>query len=83
VKGPAAPTMHYERTPRFRKVKLSWRCPRCDSRWLTLASKRAGLNHGSLTLGERKIDVGTNELPPRRQPTSRILGGCNLMDSRR
>jgi hypothetical protein len=21
----------YERTPRFRKVKLSWRCPRCDS----------------------------------------------------
>ncbi len=46
-------SMHYERTPRFRKVKLSWRCPRCDSGWLTSASKRAGLNHGSLTLGER------------------------------
>jgi len=48
---------HYERTPRFRRLKLQ--C--CGLRWLTPVSKRADLKNGTLPWGKRH--VGTNHFP--------------------
>jgi hypothetical protein len=57
--------MYYEKTPRFRRLKLRVAlAARPESGWLTSASKSTALNDDIFTLGG-KIDVGTNELPPK------------------
>ena len=58
--------MHYERTPRFTRLKLRVVSAAPDSRWLTSASKKlkgAVLNDGTFTLGESKR--WHEELPPK------------------
>jgi len=44
--------MHYERTPRIRRLKLTVAQP-SDSGWLTSVSKKVDLKNGMFTLGER------------------------------
>jgi hypothetical protein len=62
-----AGSMHYERTPCFRKLKLTV-VPPADSRWLTSLSKKVDLKNGMFPLGERYA-LARMTFPPRRQLT--------------
>jgi hypothetical protein len=67
LKMPISRSMHYERTPCFRKLKLTV-VPPADSRWLTSLSKKVDLKNGMFPLGERYA-LARMTFPPRRQLT--------------